>query len=479
MRRSWMRGMRGIGAVAALLATGCASVPRDAGVSEMQRMVQEHSGHQITWKPDQPIEPPDDGKLQPLLEGELTVDRAVEIALTHNRDLLAALEDLGVARADLIEASTIRNPILDAEARLSGAPHTPFELGITQTLIDLFQLRGRRALGQAEFEAARLRMTAAVIGFAAEVRADYYTVQAAQQALAQQRTITDAAEVSAELARRQHDAGNISDLDLENEQALYERAKLDLARSELDELQARERLLAGLGALQVLPLTLPTQTPLAEGEEERSPEEVEAALAQGLEISLARAELEAARRSLPLSRSEVYDEAALGWHYEREPEGESSSGPAVELPIPIFNRGLAGRTRALALLRRAEQRLHALTVSARSEARAARERLLEARARADYLRTVIVPRRERILSLTQLEYNAMLIGVFDLIRARQGLADAQREQVLAVRDYWLARTELETVMSGVAGFSVRSGRSELSRMESFESSPQQESKGHD
>jgi cobalt-zinc-cadmium efflux system outer membrane protein len=436
---------------AALFAAGCASVPRDAGVSEVQKQI-EAQGLKIAWSPDQPIEPPDDARLQPLLQGELTVDRAVEIALAHNRDLLASMEDLGVARADLIAASTIRNPVFDGEVRFPGRP---FEIGITQTLIDLFRLRNRRALGQAEFEAARLRVSGAVIGFAAEVRADYYTLQAAQQALAQQRTIAEAAQASTELAMRQHQAGNISDLDLENEQAIYEQAKLDLARVELDEIQARERLLADLGALTTLPLTLPPQV-LPDAEP--SDEEVEAALENRLDLSLARAEIEAARRALPLARSETWDELAVGAVHEHEAEGEDTTGPSLELPIPIFDRGRAGRTRAAASLRQAEQRLHALTVTARSEARSARERLLEARARAEYLRDVVVPRRQRILQLTQLEYNAMLRGVYDLIRARQGLADALREQVMAVRDYWLAKTGLETAMRGVTGFSVRAER---------------------
>ncbi|HET9226453.1 MAG TPA: TolC family protein, partial [Thermoanaerobaculia bacterium] len=279
---------------AALLASGCASVPRDAGVSEVQKRIEEQ-GLKIAWSPDQPIEAPDDAKLQPLLQGELTVDRAVEIALAHNRDLLATMEELGVARADLIAASTIRNPVFDGEVRFPGKP---FEIGITQTLIDLFRLRGRRALGQAEFEAERLRLAGAVIGFAAEVRADWYVLQAAQQALTQQRTIAEAAQASAELALRQHDAGNISDLDIENEQAIYERAKLDLARAELDEIQARERLLADLGAMTTLPLTLPPQAAPAA---EPSAQEVEAALANRLDLSLAQAEIEAARRALPLA----------------------------------------------------------------------------------------------------------------------------------------------------------------------------------
>ena len=475
MTQRWVRGAW-IAAVA-LLAAGCASVPRDAGISEVRKAVEERSGQTIAWSPERPVEPPSDERLRPLLQGDLTVDRAVEIALANNRDLLATLEELGVARADLIAASTIRNPVFDGEVRFPGDPKNPFEIGITQTLVDLFQLRRRRALGQAAFEAARLRVTGSVLGFAAGVRADYYTLQAAQAALAQQRTVTEAAEASAELARRQHDAGNVSDLDLENEQALYERAKLDLARAELDELQSRERLLADLGALETVPLTLPAQAmpaEAAEGTQERSLEEIEASLSGRIDVALAQAEVEAARRALPLARSQAFDELALGVHQEREPEGEKTTGPAVAIPIPIFDRGLAGKARAAASLRMAEQRLHALTVNARSEARAARERLLEARARADYLRTVAVPRRQRILYLTQLEYNAMQRGVYDLLRARQGLSEVLHEQVMAIRDYWLARTELDAAVSGAAGFS------KMSRMEpSAPSSPRQESKDHD
>jgi cobalt-zinc-cadmium efflux system outer membrane protein len=475
MSRRWVCGAW---VVAALLAGGCASVPRDAGLSDVQKRIEEAGGQRIAWSPAQPIEPPADERLRPLLEGELTVERAVEAALANNRDLLATLEGLGMARADLIAASTVRNPVLDGEVFFPGDPRNPFEIGITQTLIDLFQLRKKRALGAAAFEAARLRVTGAVLGFAAGVRADYYTLQAAQQALAQQRVLLAAAEASTELSRRQHDAGNISDLDLEMEQSNYERAKLDLARAELHEIESRERLLASLGAREALPLTLPAQMPPAEGAPERSLEEVEAALPRRLDLSVAQAELEAARRALPLARSSAYDELEAGVKYEREADGESRNGATVALPIPLFDHGLAGRTRALANLRIAEQRLHALTTNARSEARAARERLLEARARADYLRTVVVPRRQRILNLTQLEYNAMLRGVYDLIRARQGLSEALRELVMANRDYWLARTELDAVMSGVASFSAgpRPGRTPG---EPSAPSPQQESQGHD
>lgn len=461
-----------------LLAWGCVSVPRDAGVGEVNRIVEERTGHRLAWQPGQPIVPPDDQALEARLQGELGIDQAVEVALTTNRDLLAALEELGLARADLMAARTVRNPIVDGEYHLPGSRFTPYEVAITQTLVDFLRLRRRRAVGEAEFQAARLRITASVVGFAGQVRADYYTLQAAQAALAQQQTITAAAEASVQLAQRQHVAGNVSDLDLESEQALYERAKLDLARAELDELQARERLLGDLGALRALPVRLPPlATPPAEAE--RTFEEVEAAQAERMDLVLARAELDAARRARPLASTAPFDELAAGVHFDREAGGERSRGPTATIPIPLFDQGLSARARADAMLRIAEQRLHALVVTARSEARAARERLVEARARAEYIGTVVLPRRQRILYLTQVEYNAMLRGAFDLLRARQGLAEAERERVLALRDYWLARTEMDAALAGVTGFTVRPERPRLERMTLFEPMGQRESKEHE
>ncbi|HZI65104.1 MAG TPA: TolC family protein [Thermoanaerobaculia bacterium] len=459
--------------------TGCSSVPRDAGFGEVEKAVALRTGHPVVLQTSGEA-PTSDDAVRPLLDGKLTADRAVEIALRNNRDLQAELAELGVARADLIEAITVRNPILDGEIRFPGDPKNPFEIAVTQTLFDLFRLPARRRFGLALFEASKLRVTGAVVHFAAEVRSDYYDLQAARLVLARQRVITDAAAASTDLARRQHTAGNISDLDLENEQAVYEQAKLDLARAELEELQTRERVISDLGLVDsTTTLDLPDEfAPIPE--QEIALEGIEdKALSDRLDLQVTRREIEAAERQGPLARWEVWDEVTVGVHREREPEGRSTTGPALSIPIPIFNRGEARRARAAALLRQAQQRYAALTVNARSEVRSARERLLEARARAQYLRDVIVPRRARILALTQLEYNAMLRGVFELIRARQNLASAERELVLGQRDYWIARSDLDTALAGVSGFSARREAPGFMRLDLFRPSTQAQSQPHE
>lgn len=461
-----------------LVVGACASVPKDAGFADVRRTVIEETRQPVEWNPRQPVQPPDDAAVSALLQEELTADGAVQVAFANNRDLQATLERLGLARADLIAASTIRNPILDGEIRMPGDPSKPFELALMQPLIDIFQLGNRKKLGRAQFEVARLEVSGAIIHFASQVRMDYFDLLAARKILARQRTILKAQEAATELAGRQHSAGNISDLDLETEQSRYEQAKLDAARAELDELQARERLIADLGLVQRAELTTPADFPPAPDAEMTS-EDVESQVTmRRLDIQMAQREIEAAQRAISVAKTAAIDNLEVGAHHEREPEGKRTTGPAASVPVPIFDRGAAQRTRARAALRQAQQRLAALTVTARSEARAAQERLLEARSRMTYLRDVVIPRRDRILKLTQLEYNAMLRGVFQLIEARKSLAEAQREEITATRNYWVARTELETALLGVARFSIRPDGVEPRSMEPSASPSRPQAKAH-
>jgi cobalt-zinc-cadmium efflux system outer membrane protein len=360
-------------------------------------------------------------------------------------------------------ASTVRNPVFHAEMRFPGSPHKPYEIGVVQTLLDIINLGKRKRQGRAEFAAAQVRVAGAAMHFAAQVRTGYFDVLAARKILARQETLLKAQEAATELRARQHAAGNVSDLDLETEQSRYEQEKLDFARAQLDELLARERLVRALGLVQRADIPLPDDFPALPPAETTMGEVEQQVGIRRLDLRVAQREIEAAQAALGVARTAVLDDLNVGAHLETEPDGKRTTGPSLEVPVPIFDRGAAQKTGAKARLRQAQQRLAAMTVTARSEARAALERLLEARARMSYTREVVIPRRERILRLTQLEYNAMLRGVFQLIDARKELAAAEREEVSATRDYWVARTELDTAISGVGGFSIGGEAAESGR----------------
>src|SRR5712691_9848402 len=114
-----------------LLLAGCATVPRDGGLADVQREVRLRTNQNIEAHANAATA--DDDRVPTLLTGELDADKAVAVALINNPRVQVALADLGLARADLLEASTIRNPILGGEIRFPADPQRPYALTITQS----------------------------------------------------------------------------------------------------------------------------------------------------------------------------------------------------------------------------------------------------------------------------------------------------------------------------------------------------------
>jgi cobalt-zinc-cadmium efflux system outer membrane protein len=342
--------------------------------------------------------------------------------------------------------------VFEFEIRFPGEPYRPYELRLAQSLIDLIQLPRRRAMGRAAFDAAQLRVSSEVLRFAADVRMTYFDLLAATQHVALSRTILAAAQTAAEVALKQHAVENITDLDLENEQARYEQAKLDLARAEKNLLLAREALTRAMGLRgATAEWRLPGSFPDLPANEMDQQQLEQLAAAQRLDVAIARREVEIAQRRIPLARLAMLEKTELDVHYEREPDGAHTVGPGIELPIPIFNTGRAARTRAEAQFLRARHTLNALETETASQLRAARASLAEARARVEYYRDVILPRRSRIVELTKLEHNAMLLGVFQLLQAKENEIQARRDFIDAQREYWSARTDLDRALQGIGG----------------------------
>jgi len=101
---------------------------------------------------------------------------------------------------------------------------------------------------------------------------------------------------------------------------------------------------------------------------------------------------------------------------------ETASASRSGRPFRLkYHFSISGRRRSLVgrLQRRAENNLQALSVEARSDVRASRARVTTARAVVEEYAKVMVPMRENIVKLSQQQYDAMLLGVYQLIQAKQ------------------------------------------------------------
>jgi len=437
--------LAGLGALALL--TGCASTSPKAGYAAVASLVEQRGGMAPHWDQHTPEDAEVADRVKALVGKPLTPEAAVELALLENRGLQAVYESVGIAQAELVQAGLLANPSLGASVGIpfAGSSSTAVQGSLAEDFLRIFTIPLRKRFAEHALRAAELRVGSAVMQMQADVRGQFLSFQAAQQTVELLRTIVGADAASAELAKRQSAAGNISELTYATRAALYQTERVELARAEAALLESREALnrLMGLWGADTrwqVSATLPDlpkeELELGHIESRAIANRLDLAAAKEDAASLARAfSLASGTRFIPL--------LDLGVSAERDSEGNQTIGPTAQVELPLFDQHQAELARLAAQFREARDRQLELAVEIRSQVRTQRNRLVTARQVVEHYRQVVLPLRERIVQLSQEHYNGMLLGVYGLILAKQDEITAYREYIDAVRDYWLARVELE------------------------------------
>ena len=389
-----------------------------------------------------------------LMTQPLTMERALQVAMLNNRALRATLEDLGVAQADLVQAGLLQNPVISGDLVNSTKGNgIGGGLALSQSLLSVFLIPAKQNMAKTRLRHAVVTVGQAALMLARDVRVAFVRGQAAEQALGLHRSRTQAAEVANELAQRQFDAGNITPLDQQLFAVALDRARVDLADAQLVVTVAREELtrLLGLWGEDVawtfaapLDSALPPETELGSLEQQ--------GMRDRLDLSAVRYETQSIAYALTLRRRGMLPELNVGLSARNEVGNDVGHewvlGPSLSLELPIFDPGHADIARIQAYLRQAQHRLQDAAIHVRSEIRVHRAVLVAARRKVEYYERTILPRTESVTELTLQQYNAMLVGTYQLLETRTDQIDARQDYVEALRDYWIALSELELAVGG-------------------------------
>jgi multidrug efflux system outer membrane protein len=354
----------------------CASVPPDGGLEAlMQRSAKTTVGlgsAAISASEINPViqlpRPGADhsGEITNLLKGPLSAEAAVRVALLNNPGLQFTLGREGINITDMAPAGT----------------------------------------------AAKLRASQHITRLSVETRKAWLNAVAAAHIAASMMQFKQAAEVSAELARRLVRAGNWSQLQQARQQVVLAEAAVELARAQQAAFSTREKLILLLGLsgdlTQFVLSTAPPELP-ALPEKARELPDIERLALQ-------------AREDLQL--------ATLAWQREENERRISRPGQLWEAS------GDAAQLRELA-------------VTARSQARVTYQRYRSSFDIARHLQDEMLPLRQFISDEMQLRYNGMLSSVFDVLADARAQALGVKAAIEARRDFWLAETDLQSLLAGV------------------------------
>ncbi len=459
MTRSIPLRRSGLVVLAALVLGGCAAFSPDGGFEDVSAATARRGlQQQPVWvRGDQDREQAR-AAVAELLADPVSADAAVQVALLNNRALQAIYAELGIAEADVVQSGRLRNPGFSF-ARLRRGGELEIERAFVFDLLGLITMPIRTELERRQLELTKSRVASELLQVAADTRRAWYRSVAARQSEKYAEQVQEAAEASAELARRMAQAGSFSKLDHAREQVFYADATAQLARARQAALSERERLtqLMGLWGSDI-GFRLPERLPELPAAARTIADVEEQALRQRLDVRAAVQEAENLAASLGLTRATGFI-SVLEVGYERNSETgvPHQTGYEIELRLPIFDWGTARNARAQHQYMQAVDRAADVAVRARSEVREAYAAYRATFDLARHYRDEIVPLRKRISDENVLRYNGMLISVFEL------LADARRQiaavgaYIDAVRDFWLAEATLELALRARSPGSISAG----------------------
>lgn len=435
--------------VGALAVSGCVTLTNDAGFSAVRTLTKDRTGYEPRWERTQADSDAVTTTIREILARPLSVTDVVQIALINNRGLQATYAEVGIGETELVQASWPRNPGF-VFSHLQGGGDKEVERSFTLELVSLLTIPLRARLERDRLTATQLAVAAQALDVAAQARRAYFRAIAAEQSAQYMEQVQVAAEAGAELGRRMARAGNWSKLDQAREQSFYAEAVAGVARARQAAVSEREKLVRILGLSDAdTQLKLSDRLPdLPAGVTDSVPIEARA-LADRLDVQAAKKEVEGLATSLGLTKTTRFiNLLEAGYRTKSETGMPLKRGYEVSVELPLFDWSGAKVARAEYIYMQGVNRAAEVAINARSEVREAYAAYRSAYEVARHYRDQVVPLRKQISDENQLRYNGMLVSVFELLADAREQASAVNGSIEALRDFWLADTELQVAMAG-------------------------------
>ncbi len=369
----------------------------------------------------------------------LTEDEAVAIALWNNAQFQADLTELGFARADLIEAGLLRNPMLSLLF-----PVGPKQLEATLSLpIDLLWQRPKR-VAAAKLDAERIAENLVQHGLdlARDVMIAYADLALADErkSLAEENARLQREIASIAAARLR--AGDISELE-ESASCLeaLRAQEISLRRTqEADLAKARFTTLLGFAARDTT-FTL-ASAPETELSSRTFAELMNAAFASRPDLRAAELVIEAAGKRLGWERVKIFTLTGVLDANGAGKEG-FEMGPGAQIELPLFNWNNGKTARAQAQIEQAARQYLAAKHRIALEVKVAHTDYLAAQQALALCHTQWVPAAIEAASRAQKAYAAGEVSYLFVLEINRQLLDARLREVEAAADLHRAEARLK------------------------------------
>jgi len=448
---------------------GCATVDPKHDYEQVGRRVIEATGQERIYRPE------DDELVDELVEGltqdGISADEAVQISLLNNPTLQALFMDVGMARADVVQAGLFSNPFVGVSARFpDGGGLANIEVGVAQNIAELWQIPIRKRAAERSLDVTILDLARTAAGVAADAKAAYYMAVGADERFRIARENLDIAKNLLDLVLTRQKAGAANALDVNLSRGIALDSEIEIERTRLSAADARRELATILGLTSdadALDLTDPLPTEFPETPDAQSL--VQLAKVWRLDIQTAQQAVAAAQAKLEYEYRLVFPIVELGLDLERsertgqggrdiladtarasiagggltapgiQPRSERRSekgqdvilGPSLGIELPIFDQNQAQIAKAQYALQQARKMLDALDRAVTQEVRSAVDRAMTTWRLMRTYRDQSIPLAKSNLDLSRETYRAGRTSILSVLEAQRFFLETRRGYVEA------------------------------------------------
>jgi len=503
-RRDEVMKHRSLFPISIFLLCGCATVNPSPDYDRASELIKERTGSTSVYRPD--LEQNIDEEVKSLLQGGLSADEATSVALLNNREFQGLLFEVGISHADLVQSSRLSNPSIFLNVLIpQGGGRTKLTYGLTQELAELWQLPKRKRASKEKLEMAILQIAQVAIDLNRRTQTAYFTLLAADLTVQNAVESETLAQSIVSLVQSKYDAGEVSELDVNRARATLLNTTMDTILARQEQKVARATIEKELG-LSYWPdpwdltgkLELDNSVPVKD----------ETLLAQATEnilnVKLAKQQIALAESELKTQYRARFPSVKLGVSAERpaqktapsraeqgiaawkpstvlsgipavlQPNPSLSSiagllpsfptqrqrelaedqqidllwGPTLQATVPIFDQNQAGIAKAQyrleQLQKEYENQLQVLSQTITQKAATVRT----ARELATFFSSEAIPLAESNAKGASLVYESGQEGILSIVESQRELFSLRKTYIGVLRDYHVARVELEQAMGG-------------------------------
>ncbi len=463
-----------------MLLVGCASVNPEPDFQRARTLIERSTGYAAPDEAAGDLVPIDE-----LLADGLTAEEAVEIALRNNRGLQAAFHEIGIARADWVQAGLLENPSLGIGLMFpEGGGRSSIQANLAQNIVDLWHMPVRRRAAERDVEQRIVSVAREAGLLVAETRRAYYRAvsAAALRDIAAESVALYQRSLEATRTRRETGVGTPLDENLQRGEWLQ--ARLDLQNAESAAINARRKLLYLLSLeCDGADIALSDALPTPDGDAYNPDALIKLAQAHRLDLAAVENAIAADKAQIQLEHLRIFPDVTIGLGAERlegralpgrnigadfaraslrngqpsipdiQSRGERSAernddiefmfGPNVSVTLPIFDQNQAQIAKARYTHAQAVLSYEDLLLSICRDIRIAAERTRLLASNVVFFETELLPQSRRNLELTEAARETGAVDVLTLLVAQQRLLETERQHVVAQAQAAGARIDLE------------------------------------